>query len=322
MRSILAPLLACASITLMALPAHGEYPDRPIRMVVNSLPGGGGDILARVLAPELAAKLGQGVVIDNRPGAGGNIAGELIARAAPDGYTLMMADSGPLVVNISLYPKMSFDPLRDFAPVARVGSVPILVLVHPSLGANSFADLVAKAKAAPGTIAYASPGTGSTQHLAAELLWSQVGIKLSHVPYKAAASALTDLIAGHALVGIIGVPPAAQHVRSGAVTALAITTMQRSPLLPDVPTLVELGVARYQAVVWFGLVAPRATPPTVVATLNRVVNDVLAIPAVRTRLTELGYAIDPGTPAELERYMQEETLRWRKAVEVSGAKNE
>lgn len=308
-----------AATGLLALPAQAEFPERPVRMTVNSVAGGGADILARALADKMAVQLKQAVVVDNRPGAGGNLAAELIAKAAPDGYSILLADSGPLVINPALYSKLTFDPLKDFAPVSRVASFPVVILAHPSLGVSTLAEFVAKAKSMPGKIDYASTGIGSPQHLAAEMLRSAAGLDMVHVPYRGGAPAIVDLLAGRVPIGFIGLPPTAQYVRGGELRGLAITTSERSAVVPEVPTVAESGFPGYSAAVWFGVVAPQGTAPAAVATLNRSVNQALAALDTKARLAELGYTAEAGTPESFARYLAEETTRWAAAVKSSGA---
>ena len=313
-------LLACIISGLPLDPARAEFPERTVRMLVNSVAGGGADTLARLLADKMAIALKQPVVVDNRPGAGGNLAAELIARAAPDGYSILLADSGPLVINPALYPKLSFDPLKDFAPVSRVASFPVIILAHPNLGVSTLGEFIAKAKTMPGKIDYASTGIGSPQHLAAEMLRSAAGLDMVHVPYRGGAPAVVDLLAGRVPLGFIGLPPTAQYVRGGELRGLAITTAERSAVVPQVPTVAESGFPGYSAAVWFGIVAPRGTPSAVVATLNGAVNEALSATDTKARLAELGYAAEPSTRDAFASYLAEETKRWGAAVKSSGAR--
>ncbi len=318
MRKLLSALALGAALS--AAPAHAQYPDRSVRLVVNSAPGGGADILARALADGLSQELGQPFVVDNRPGAGGNVAGSAVASAEATGYVLLLADSGILVINPSLYTKMPFDPAAAFAPVSQVASFPIVVAAHPQAGFKSLKELIEKAKGDPGRINYASTGIGSPQHLAAELLQTATGMKLNHVPYRGGAPALTDLIAGRIPVGFIGIPPTAPRVRGGELVGLGVTTRDRSELLPDVPTVAEAIGQSFEASVWFALVAPTGTPAEVIQRLNGATAKVIGSPAMREKLVNLGYAPQTGSPEQLRTFMTEDAARWKTAVEASGAK--
>lgn len=317
-RHVLAIGLAC----LFGLPATATaFPERPVTLVVNSAPGGGADILARALADGLGAALGGRVIVENRPGAGGNLAAGHVARVRADGYTLYVADSGTLAINPTLYASLPFDPMRDFEPIARLASFPVVIAAHPSTGFRSLQDLIAAAKAAPRTINYASTGIGSPQHLAAELLQSATGIELVHVPYRGGAPAAVDLLAGHVRVGFIGIPPLAPAIRDGRLVGLGITGKSRSPLLPDVPAVAET-IPGFEALVWFGLFTPRGTPAAIHAQLAAATTQAMGAPAMTEMLDRLGYAAFPGAAEDLRSFLGTEIARWGEAVRRSGARVE
>lgn len=317
-RHVLAIGVAC----LAGMPGVAMgYPERPVTLVVNSAPGGGADILARALADGLGGALNGRVIVENRPGAGGNLAAGQVARARADGYTVFVADSGTLAINPTLYASLPFDPARDFEPVARLASFPIVLAAHPSTGFRTLQDLIAAAKRAPRTIDYASTGVGSPQHLAAELLQSATGIELVHVPYRGGAPAAADLMAAHVRVGFIGIPPLAPAIRDGRLVGLGITGQARSPLLPDVPAVAET-IPGFEAQVWFGLFTPRGTPAAVHERLAAAAAAAMGAPAMTEMLDRLGYTAFPGTAEELRVFLAAEITRWGEAVRRSGAKVE
>ena len=246
-------------LAVLAAASHAAYPDKPIKMILGFAPGGGSDILLRTIAPALGDALGQPIVVEYQPGAGGNLAMSAVARAAPDGYTLLMGSPG-LATNSSLYSHLGFDPLRDFVPVAMVGSVQNVLLVRPTLPVNSVAELIAYAKKNPGKLNYASPGAGTSLHLAAELFKVNAGIEMVHVPYKGGGQALTDLMGGQVDLMFNVLPSAMPQIKAGTVKALAVTGEQRAASLPDLPTMIEAGVPGYTAITWNGIIAPAGTP--------------------------------------------------------------
>lgn len=320
MQSIKAVL--CAVCVLLGAPAAlaQGYPVKPVRMVVGFPPGGSTDIMARLIAPGLAEALRQQFIIDNRPGANSNIAAELAARAAPDGYTLLVV-SASFSTNVSLYPKMAYDPLRDFAPITRIAANHNVMLVHPSLPVKTVKEFVALAKAKRGEIVFASSGSGSTSHLAAELLKTRVGgLDTIHVPYKGVAPALTDLIAGqvHALVSTM--PSATPHVKSGRVRALAVPSAQRARTMPDVPTFQEAGFPDFEATAWNAVLAPAGTPDDIVKRLNVVMVKIIHSPDMREKLIAQGGEPIGDAPEQFGRYLQAEVAKWAKVVKASGAK--
>lgn len=297
------------------------FPSRPVHLIVPFTPGGSSDVLARAIGQELARALGQPVVIDNVPGAGGSLGGEKAARAPADGHTLFMGHIGTLGVNPSLYPKLGYDPLRSFTPVAWVARVPNVLAVHPSLPVQNLKELAALAKARPGQLAYGSGGNGSAAHIATEYLKMQAGISLLHIPYRGTAPAVTDLLAGQVQILFSGVPPLLPHIKVGKARALAVSSPSRLPLLPDVPTVAESGIAGtrgFEADQWYGLVAPAGTPGEVVALLNRHINAALSSEGVRMRLAAEGAEATPATPQVFGRLIAGEIPRWAAVVRRAG----
>jgi len=298
------------------------YPSRPVTMVLGFAPGGPSDVMARVFSRKLEQVLGQPIVIENRTGAGGNIAGESVARAAPDGYTILLANSGILAANAQLYKRTGFDAETDFAPVTRVGAQANILVVNPSVPAKTLAELVAYAKANPGKLSYASGGHGSSPHLAAELLKVEAGINLVHVPYKGTGPALQDIIAGHVQMMFSSVSPAKPHMESGQLRALAVTTLQRTALLPDMPAVAELGFPGFEATAWHAIVAPAKTPRDVLGKLHSALMTTFTDETVSKQLTSLGLDILLTTPEELAAYIKAEIPKWAKIIQASGAKLE
>lgn len=304
--------------TVTPVSAQG-YPSKAVRLVVPYPPGGGTDIVARALAQQMSASLGQQVIVDNRGGAGGNIGMEHVARAAPDGYTLVFAITAQLAVNPSLYPKLPYDLLRDYAPVTLAGMAPYLLVVHPSLPATSVKALLALARAAPDELRYGSAGNGSGSQLSGEMLNALARIRTRHIPYKGGAPALTDLIAGQLQISYLTYTSTSGFLRSGRLRALGVTTARRSPVLPDLPALAET-VPGYDSSVWYGALAPAGTPPAIIARLNREFADALKSEAVRRRLVADAFEPIASTPQYLGEYMQKEILRWAKLVKQTGTR--
>jgi tripartite-type tricarboxylate transporter receptor subunit TctC len=282
-------------------------------------PGGGTDVIARPLAQKLTEQLGQQVIVDNRGGAGGNIGMEFVAKSPPDGYTLLFALTAQYAVNPSLYPKLPYDPVRDYAPISLLANAPYLLVVHPALPAKSVAELVALVKARPGQLSYSSSGNGSGAHLAGEMLRSLAHVEIVHVPYKGAGPAMPDLIAGQVQLSFITYTAAGPHIKTSRLRALGVTTAKRSPTLPDLPAIGET-VAGYDSAVWYGFAAPAGTPPENVSKLNTEVLRVLAVPDFRSRITLEAVSPIGSTPEEFGSFMKSEIVRWAKVVNDSGAK--
>ena len=313
-------------VALVALLAGLEagaqpYPSKPIRMYVAGAAGDGIDTVSRAIGQKLSETWGQPVVVENRPGAGGGIAAaEATAKAAPDGYTLMMGNAGNLSINPGLIANLSYDPVKDFAPVSLAAVVPNLLVANPGLAANSVAELVLLAKAQPGRIHYASPGNGTGQHLGGELLKSMAGIDLVHVPYKGSGPGVTDLLSGQVQLMVVPLPVVLGHVRAGKLKALAVTSLRRSSVLPAVPTVAEAGLAGYDVSAWYGVVAPAGTPAEVVGRLNAEIMRVLGAAETREQLQKLGAEPAANSSAEFSAYIRSETRKWAKVIRESGAK--
>jgi tripartite-type tricarboxylate transporter receptor subunit TctC len=312
--------IAAAGALLAATAAFAQsWPTKPVRVVVPFAPGGTTDLLARVVAQELASVLGQTFVVDNRPGAGGNIGAAEVAKAVPDGYTFLMGTPGTQSINQFLYAKMPYDPDRDLAPVSYVARVPNVLLVHPSLGIKSVAELVAYAKAKPKGLNSASPGNGTTGHLSLELFKSMTGTDITHVPYKGSGPALQDLIGGQVQMTIDNLPSAMPHIQAGKLVALGVTSTARAASLPNVPTVAQT-VPGYAAESWFVLVAPAKTPAAIVDRVSSETDALLKKPSVAEKLRSLGAEPVGGTPAQLGAHIAAETKKWREVVKASGAK--
>lgn len=306
-----------------AIPAIAQtYPSHSIRFVVTFPPGGTTDILAREIGAQLQERWKQTVVIDNRPGAGGNLGADIVAKAPPDGYSILLGTNGTHAINPSLYTKMPYDAIKDFAPITLVASVPNIFISHPSFPARNIKDLVKIAKAQPGKIVYASSGTGTAQHLSVELLKSLAQIDMVHVPYKGASPAVVAVLSGEVPFSCPSLPSAgiANHVAAGRLIGLAVTGDKRSPTVPKVPTMIESGYPTFDVVTWFGVLAPGGTSLEIVNKLNAEIIRILAVPAVRERLAGQGIDIITSTPQQYLDYIRSETARWAKVVKVSGAK--
>jgi len=316
--------VVCVALAVLAAGAEGAdvYPSKPIRFVVAFPPGGGTDLVARTIAPRLAERLAQQVVVDNRPGAGGNLGTEIVAKSAPDGYTMLMGSVGPLAINASLFARLPFDPLKDLAPVTLAASTPNILVVHPSLPVASVHELIALAKARPGAINFASSGQGTPAQLAGELFNSMAGVKMVHVPYKGAAPALADLLGGQVQVMFSTMPPALPHVTAGRLRALAVASLKRSPAAPGLPTIDEAALPGFEATTWHGVMVPAATPSAVVAKLHGDIVAVLRMPDVTERLSSQGAEAIGSTPQEFASYIKTETAKWAKVIRESGAKAE
>lgn len=311
---LIAITLACAHVA-----AAQGYPAKAVRVVVGFAPGGGADILARMISPKLSEMLGQPIVIDNRPGAAGNISVEHVVKSSPDGYTLLMGFPG-LATYPSLYTQLAYDPLKDLAPVSLVGTVPNLLVAHPSVPANSVRELIALAKKRPGQLNYASSGKGTSLHLAAELFKALAGIDIVHIAYKGGAPAVADLMGGHVELMFDVLPSSMPHVRSGKLKALGITSEQRSPLLPNLPTIGEDGVPGYQAITWNGILAPAGTPNDIVGKLNAAIGRVLRTQEMKERFAGAGTDPVSNTPEQFAAFLRAETGKWATVIRSAGIK--
>jgi len=310
-----------AAVSFAAAAAE-QFPTRPIRVIVPYAPGGNVDISARIIAPPLGEALGQTVVVDNRPGAGGNLGAALVAKATPDGYTLLVGSSGPLSVNPVIFKNLPYDSLKDFAPISTVQAVPLVLLASPKSGFNSVADLIAAAKSRPGKVTMASAGAGTTNHFAIELFASMAGVKVLHVPYKGSGPALSELLGGQVDTMIDQLAASIGYVKDGRLKVLAVTTPQRAAALPNVPTLDELGFKGYQASTLLGLLAPAGTPKPVVAKLNAAVRKVMDNSAVAERFRGLGANPGASSPEEFSTRIRDELAQWRVLVKKLNLKFE
>ena len=319
---LLATFILASAAALPLLPAaHADtFPDKPVTLVVPFPPGGPTDAMARTLAAEMKDRLGQPMIVENRAGAGGNIGAEYVARATPDGQTLLFGTSGPLAINASLYRKVSYDPVKSFAPVIQVGHLPNILVVNPSVPARNVKELVAYAKANPGKLSYASSGNGASSHLAGVLFNASAGVELQHIPYKGTGPALNDLLGGQVSMSFTDVLTALPYVKAGRLRALGVTTAERSQALPDVPTVAEQGVPGYDVSVFFGIVAPAGTPPERVAKLNQAFIEVLDTPKVKQLFASQGLEPAPAhTPQQLGKFIQVQMGKWAGVVKQSGA---
>jgi tripartite-type tricarboxylate transporter receptor subunit TctC len=319
-RTLLAALAALLCVATSF--AAADYPLRPVTLVVGFPPGGASDILARILTARLGSLLGQPFVVDNRPGAGGNVAGEVVAHAAPDGYTLLLGNNAILATNLSLYGKIDFDPVKDFAPISLIGTQANVLVVNTGLPAHSLAELIALAKANPGKLNFASSGYGLAAHLAGELFKAEAHVDIVHVPYKGSASALQDVVAGEDQMMFATTSGAMGFIASGQVRALAVTTLKRATALPDVPTIDEAGIRGFDAATWHGLVAPAGTPQSVIAILQKAVIAALEDTETRKSLAALGVDVAPDTPDAFGAYIRSEIPKWAAVIKASGAKLE
>ena len=300
---------------------HAQYPTKPIRWVVPYGPGST-DILARVIAPKVSAALGQQIVVENRPGAGGSVGSEQVAKGAADGYTILLGTAASHAVNPALYSKVGYDAVKDFAPVINLASIPNVVIVNPQLAYRTIPELVAAAKAAPGTLTYSSNGAGTSQHMSAALFEMLTGVKMVHVPYKGSSEGVIAVTRGDVNVMFANMPPSLPLIRDGRVRPIAVTTAQRLPAFPDLPTVAETGVPGYEVSTWFALFAPAATPEPIVQRLNREFGIALADPDTRDKLMAQGYTINGGSPQDLGALVRSELIKWAKVVRQSGAKAE
>ena len=318
-RRRLATVAGAAALCAAFGAAAQGFPERPVTLVVPFPPGGTTDIVARGLAEGMARELKQSVVVENRAGAGGNVGAEYVARARPDGHTLFVSTAGPLAINHHLYSKQNYDPMRDFAPVALLGVVPIMLVTGPQQPFKSVAELIAFAKANPGKLSYGSQGNGTTSHLTMELLKTQAGIALVHVPYRGSAPAATDLMAGQVQVMFDNSPSTLPFVQGQRMRALGVASAERVPAMKDIPAIAET-VKGFDSSAWFALVAPAGTPPEVVRTLNAAVNATLKRPEVREKFAASGAELAGGSPEELARFMRQESGKWQGVVRAANVK--
>jgi len=297
------------------------YPSRPVRLVIPFSPGGATDVPGRLITQKLAERFGQQIIVDNRPGAGSAIGSEIVARAQPDGYTLLLTGT-PFAVIPALYPKLTFDPAKDFAPVMQVALAPNVLVVHPSLAVRSVKELIALAQAQPGRINYASGGTGGAQHLFASLFMTMAKINLTHIPYKGSGPATADLLGGHVKVGLPGISIAIPHAKAGRMVPLAVTSARRAPQIPEVPTIDEAGVAGYDAAVWFGIFAPRGTPAAVIERLHDAVVQAVRLPDVENGYLASGNVAITSRPDEFGAFIRNELVKWGRVVREAGIQGE
>jgi tripartite-type tricarboxylate transporter receptor subunit TctC len=321
-RAFLAALVGLTELLQAGGALAQSYPTKPIRMIVPFPAGGGSDTMGRILGQKLGERLGQQIVVENRPGAGGSIGADLAAKAPPDGYTILLGSTSELVQYPNVNPKIAYNPLRDFAPVAMVGTVPLVLIVHPSLPANNVKELIGLAKARPGAINFGSAGNGSTTHLAVELFILVTGAKMTHVPYKGSPQAVTDLAAGNVQLGIPTMPAALSFIHAGRVRALAVSTARRTPVLPNVPSMSEAGVHGYDTALWTAVLVPAATPRDVVSRLHGEIVKVLELSDVRESLAKQGAQAQSSSPEELAAYMRAELSQWAKVVKAADVRLE
>ena len=314
-------LLLVALAMANVYPALAEtWPTRPIRFIVPFAPGGGGDVVGRIIGQRMSEQLGKPLVIDNRAGGGGTLGCELAAKAAPDGYTLLLGNVGPIAVGPALYPKLAYNPVRDFAPVTMIASFPNLLVANPGLPFKTVPELVAYAKSRPGALNFASAGAGTSTHLAGELFKSVAGIDVVHVPYKGGAAAMTDIIAGQVAYYFGTMPSSMPLAKAGKLRALAVTSLTRSPAAPEVPTIAESGYPKFETAAWYGLMFPTGTPREIVARTNAATMVVLALPDIRERLVHEGSEPLGSTPAQFGAYIKAEIAKWSGVVKAAHLK--
>ncbi len=319
-------VIAALSIAVTSAGLHrgvlaqsGSYPDKPVRFVVPYPPGGGTDVIARIVQERFQAALGQPVLIDNKGGAGGSVGTELVARAAPDGYTVLFTLSSH-TINPAIFPKLTFDTVRDFESVGLVASLPQILVANPQVGANNIAELIALAKAKPDALSYASVGNGSPGHLAGELFKLRTGTQMTHIPYRGGGPAVTDVMAGQVPLLWVSIPAAAQFVKAGKLKPLGVSTIRRSAAFPDVPTLQEAGISEFEVDSWYAMFVPAKTPRPVIERLNRALNSIVAEPAIREKLLAQGAEGVGGTPETLTRTVMAELLKWARLARDANIK--
>lgn len=316
-------LAASLGIAASGAQALADFPNKPIRIVVTFPPGGSADAVVRMLLPRLNEKLGQQVIVDNRPGAGGNIGLTVVAKAQPgDGYTLGVGAAGALSANVSLYPQMPFDPVKDFKPVTMLAAIPFVIVGNPSVGVKTQRELIAMAKAQPGKLSIAHGGNGTAMHLSSQLFAQMADIKLTEVPYRGSGPAALDVLGGQVPLAVVDLPSALQHIKAGKLVAYAVTSPQRLAQLPDVPTVSEAGLTGYDSTGWFGVVAPAGTPGPVIARLNAEITAALNDEAIKTTLRGQGVEPAPSTPEAFEAYIRSETTKWARVIKTANIKLE
>jgi tripartite-type tricarboxylate transporter receptor subunit TctC len=317
--AILVAIAAAAFVAFTSVSYSAPYPERPVRLIVGFAAGGASDLVARILAQQLSEQMGQPVVVDNRSGAGGNIGADAVAKSSPDGYTLCLATGGTLSINPTLYAHISFDPIRDFAPISRVTEVPQVLIVNPSLPAHNVAEFIAYAKAQGSRLNYASGGSGTATHLAGEMFNAMAGVKMQHVAYRGTGPAMIDVLSGQVPVMFDQISTSMPLVTEGKLRALGVTSAERSPLAPDLPTISESGLPGYDVSTWHGLIAPAGTPKAVIERLNAEVVKALQSPLVRERFKTNGIVPISSTPEEFGELIKSELARWRDIIKASGA---
>lgn len=326
MRRLMLQMLAltlCAGVSAtQAQTSASDFPSKPIRLVVTFPPGGSTDAVVRLIAPRLGEKLGQQVVVDNRPGAGGNIGLAVVAKADADGHTLGVGAAGGLAANISLYAKMPFEPIKDFAPLTLLAHIPFVLVAHPGLPAKNLAEMLAQGQAAPGRLAVGHGGNGTAMHLSVQLLKQMAKVDLSEIAYKGSGPAAMDALGGQVQLAMLDVPSALQHVKAGKLKALAVTGSTRLSFLPEVPTMAEAGVPGYESTGWFGMVAPAATPAPVLAKLQAALSAVMADPQVQADARTAGVDLTPMSAAAFDRFIRSETAKWANVIKTSGTRLE
>lgn len=327
MNPLFRPLAGFAALAVLSLglgaPAQAQktdYPNKPVRVVVTFPPGGSADAMVRLLAPRLTDRLGQQVVVDNRPGAGGNIGLTAVAKAPADGYLIGVGAAGALSANASLYAQMPFDTARDFKPVTMLAAIPFVIVGHPSLAARTLPQVIALAKSQPGKLSMAHGGNGTAMHLSTALLAQMADVKLVEVPYRGSGPAALDVLAGQVPLGLVDLPAALQQIKAGKLIAFAVTSPQRLPMLPDVPTVAEAGLPGYDSTGWFGVVAPAGTPAPVIARLNAEITAALNDEGIKASMRALGVEPAPSTVEAFDAYIKSETQKWAKVIKTAGIK--
>jgi tripartite-type tricarboxylate transporter receptor subunit TctC len=320
MKAAMGFLASAALVCAVPLSRAADYPSRPITLMIGFAPGGPSDVMARILTKKMEEILKQPLVIENRAGAGGSIAGAAVARSAPDGYTVLLATGSLLAINVSLYKNIGYDPEKDFEPISMIGTQTNVLYLHPSVPATSLGELIAYAKANPGKLSFGSGGNGTPAHLAGELLKIEARVDITHVPFRGTGPALQAVIGAHVPMAFNPPSPLIPHIQSGTIRPLAITTLKRTAVLPEVPTIAESGFPGFEATTWHALVAPAGTPKEVIAALHRATAATVNDPPVRKALTDLGVDVVGGTPEELRAYVKSEIPKWAEVVRASGAK--